>query len=147
MVVDFRNSVLTHNAYTDNGNKYQRSNYGKIAGGVAGLASGTAIAVKGNKVVNSAFKEMADSGVFTQISEGIVEALKSFPDAVKELKAKNVEEISADIVKYAKKSGKVGVGIIAGAVAATCLALGGIGDAITNTVKRHKADKANPILK
>ena len=147
MAVDFKNSVLTHQAYTDNGNKYQRSNYGKIAGGAAGLVSGATIAVKGNKVVNSVMNEMANSGLWTPIAESIANALESLPEVVKEVKAQTVEEITADMVKYAKKAGKVGVGIIAGLAGVTCLALGGIADGITNCVKRHKADKANPILK
>lgn len=134
--------IFTSRAYTDNGNEYRRSNYGKIAGTTLGVGAGTYVATRGAKAYKEILPLVEKSGIVDfipalvdQISQGFNEGKSIFTEA----EAKEMPEI---ILKYGKRFSK---GVIAGLSTGAVLlglGIGGIGDGITNIIKRRNADKA-----
>lgn len=133
---------FTSRGYTDNGNEYRRSNYGKIAGTTLGLGAGTYIATKGAKIYKEVVPLAEKSGLLEALPQLINSIAPSVDETFKPLTEAEIEKLPKEFLKYGKKGFK---GIIAGlAVGATLLgiAVGGTADGITNIFKRRNADKA-----
>lgn len=133
---------FTSRAYTDNGNEYRRSNYGKIAGTTLGVGAGTYVAVKGAKIYKELIPLAEKSGIFEFIPTLVDQISQSLNEGKSILTEAEATEMPKFLLKYSKGISK---GIIAGLSAGAVLlglGLGGIGDGITNIIKRKNADKA-----
>ena len=133
------NKFFTSRAYTDNGNEYRRSNYGKIIGSGVGVAGGAYVGYKGAKLVNQVMpiiKEYKIYETITQFVDGIGQAncREALTDA-------EYIEMPKQMFKYGSKLSKIVIGTLAIGAALAGLGIGAFGDSIANVVKRKKADK------
>lgn len=132
---------FTSHAYTDNGNEYRRSNYGKIAGTAIGAGAGTYFAVKGAKVYKEVLPLVEKSGIFEALPE-IINSFGSSLDESFKLTETEIKEAPEVFLKYGKRAFKGAVAGLSAAAVLLGLATGGIGDGIANIVRRRNADKA-----
>lgn len=134
------NKFFTSRAYTDNGNEYRRSNYGKIIGSGVGVAGGAYVGYKGAKLVNQVMpiiKEYKIYEAITQFIDGIGQAngREALTDA-------EYIEMPKQMFKYGSKLSKIVIGTLAVGAALAGLGIGAFGDSIANMIKSKKADKA-----
>ena len=133
------NKFFTSRAYTDNGNEYRRSNYGKIIGSGVGVAGGALVGYKGTKLVNQVMpiiKEYKIYETITQFMDGIGQA-----NGRAALTEAEYIELPKQMFKYGSKLSKIVIGTLAVGTALAGLGIGAFGDSIANVVKRKKADK------
>lgn len=133
------NKFFTSRAYTDNGNEYRRSNYGKIIGSGVGVAGGALVGYKGATTVNKVMpiiKEYKIYETITQFMDGIGQA-----NGREALTEAEYIEMPKQMFKYGSKLSKIVIGTLAVGTALAGLGIGAFGDSIANVVKRKKADK------
>ena len=125
--------IFNHQAYTDNGNKYNRFRGGKIAGAIAGAGYAGVKAFKTNKIISTPEAKQTIKQVITDMLENVkytYEASGINADI-------DINKI-LDTVKKCKIPAMIaGVAIVAGI---GCLG-GAIVDKVVNTIKRRSADK------
>ena len=134
------NKFFTSRAYTDNGNEYRRSNYGKIIGSGVGVAGGAYVGYKGAKLVNQVMPIIKEYKIYEAITQFIDEALQANGKAP--LTDAEYIEMPKQMFKYGSKLSKIVIGTLAVGAALAGLGIGAFGDSIANVVKRKKADKA-----
>lgn len=134
------NRFFTSRAYTDNGNEYRRSNYGKFIGSGVGIAGGALVGYKGTNFVKEVIQIVKEANVYETLTKSFDEFLKS--RKLEPLTEAQYTEIPQTLLKACSKWSKIIVGALAVGTALVGLGIGACGDSIANVVKRKNADKA-----
>ena len=133
---------FTSRSYTNNGNEYRKSNYGKIAGATLGVGAGAYVATTGVKIYKELFPQIEKSGIFESLPEVLNQIAQNFNEGKALFTEAEIKEFPEYLMKFTKKTFKGVVTAISVGVVLLGLGLGAVGDGITNIIKRKNADKA-----
>lgn len=132
------NKFFTSRAYTNNGNEYQKSNYGKIAGAAVGIGTAGYVGYKGYNINKQIYPIAEKNGLHTIVCELISQQLDAMDMPLSE---KEYAELPQKILKFSKKATKIGAILATAVTGLLFLGIGSMGDSIANFVKRKNVDK------